>query len=97
MPKDDSIIEVYKSGNYFSGKITWAKNDDKRKPVGFIILEELQYNSKSNIWENGKIHDPNSDRTYDATLKILPDSTLVVDAYMGIKIFGTRKHFKRTT
>ena len=96
-PNEDLIIEVYRSGDLFSGKITWSKNDDKRKPVGFIILEKLQYNSTSKVWENGKIRDPNSKRTYDATLKILPDSTLEVDAYMGLKIFGKRKYFKRTS
>lgn len=47
IPKEDLIIEVYKVKDEYKGKISWTKDNDKRKPVGFIILEKLKYNSKS--------------------------------------------------
>ena len=95
IPKENLIIEVYRLNNEYKGKISWGKDNDKKKPVGFIILDKLKYNSKSNIWENGKIHDPNTGHTYSATAKIKDDGSLEVLGYIGLKIFGTKKYFKR--
>ncbi len=41
IPKEDLIIEVYKVKDEYKGKINWAKNNDKKKPVGFVILDGL--------------------------------------------------------
>jgi uncharacterized protein (DUF2147 family) len=95
IPKQNTIIGVYKVNNEYKGKIIWSKDSDKKKPIGFIILEKLQYSSKSKIWENGKIHDPNSGYTYSATAKIKSDSILEVNGYIGFKFFGTKKNFKK--
>ena len=95
-PKEDLIIQVYKTGNEYKGKITWAKNNDKKKPVGFIILENLKYNASKKMWKGGKIHDPNSRSTYDAEAKIKSDGTLEVLGYMGMKFLGSKKYFKKT-
>ncbi len=95
IPKEDLIIEVYKVKDEYKGKISWTKDNDKRKPVGFIILEKLKYNSKSKKWESGKIHDPNSGSTYTAEAKIKSDGTLEVHGYMGLKFLGTKKNFKK--
>ncbi len=95
IPKEDLIIEVYKVKDEYKGKISWTKDNDTRKPVGFIILEKLKYNSKSKRWKNGKIHDPNSGSTYTAEAKIKTDGTLEVNGYMGLKFLGTKKNFKK--
>jgi uncharacterized protein (DUF2147 family) len=95
VPKEDMIIEVYKAGNEYKGKIAWAKNNDKKKPVGFLILENLNFNSRKKMWTNGKIHDPNSGRTYGAEAKIKPDGNLEVLGYKGMKFIGATKEFKR--
>lgn len=95
IPKEDLIIEVYKVKSEYRGKITWAKNNDKKKPVGFVILDGLSYNSKSKKWESGKIHDPNSGSTYTAEAKIKSDDTLEVNGYMGLKFLGAKKNFKK--
>lgn len=44
-PKEDLIIQVYKTGNEYKGKITWTKGNDPKKPVGYVILENLKYNA----------------------------------------------------
>lgn len=95
VPKQNTIVEVYKVGDEFMGKIQWAKDNDERKPVGFTIMDHLRFNPKTNSWEHGKIHDPNSGKTYSATAVIRPDDTLELYAYMGIKLLGTSKIFKR--
>lgn len=93
--KEDLIIEVFKSGNEYKGKIDWAKDSDKKRPVGFVILEKLVYNAGKKIWKSGKIHDPNSGRTYDAEAKIKSDGTLEVLGYIGFKFLGSKKYFKK--
>jgi uncharacterized protein (DUF2147 family) len=95
VPKENTIIQVYRVGDEFQGKIAWAKNNDQKKPIGYLILDHLQYNPRTKSWENGKIHDPNSGKTYSASAIIKPDDTLELYAYMGIKLFGTSKTFKR--
>ena len=94
-PNEDLIIEVFKTANEYKGKIAWAKDNDKKKPVGFVIVEKLKYNSKKKRWEKGKIHNPNSGNTYNATAKIKEGGTLEVFGYMGMKFLGKKKYFKK--
>jgi len=94
VPRQNTIIEVFKSSGEYKGKIAWS-NDNKKKPVGYIILVNLKYNSKRNTWENGKVKDPNSGMTYDATAKIKSDGLLEVHGYMGFKFLGKKKSFRR--
>jgi len=93
--KEDLIIEVYKSEDVYKGKITWTKDSDSSKHIGFQILEGLKYNAKKEIWSNGKVRNPKSGSTYSATAKIRADGTLEVLAYKGMKFIGRKKYFKR--
>ena len=95
IPKENTIIEVFKTNSGYSGKILWAKDNDEKKPIGFVILEKLEFNSRKQIWENGKIHDPNSTNTYKAFAKIESDGNLELHGYMGFKFLGTTKNFKK--
>ena len=47
------------------------------------------------MWNDGKIHDPKSHRTYDAEAKINSDGTLEVLGYVALKLFGSKKYFKK--
>ncbi|HVG15718.1 MAG TPA: DUF2147 domain-containing protein [Chitinophagaceae bacterium] len=95
IPKQDFIVEVSKSGPGYAGRITWAKDSLNQKRLGFTILENLQYNSRNNVWTNGKIHDPKTGKTYDAETRIKGDGTLEVHAYKGVRFLGTKRYFKR--
>ena len=94
-PKEDLIIRVYKAGNEYKGKIIKEKEAYKNKTVGFVILENLQFDNDKQTWNGGKIHDPNSGKTYDAEAKINEDGSLEVNCYKGLKFIGTKKYFKR--
>jgi hypothetical protein len=89
------MIEVYKINNQYQGKIVWTKFPDEKKPIGYIILQKLEYNPIKNIWENGIIKEPNSGFTYDATAKIKSDGLLEVHGYMGFKFLGKKKNFRK--
>jgi uncharacterized protein (DUF2147 family) len=93
--KQDLIIEVYRSGDEYKGRISWTKNIDSAKHVGFQILEGLTYNPEKQEWTNGKIRDPKSGNTYSAIAKIMTDGTLEVLAYKGFRFIGKKKYFKR--
>jgi len=94
-PKEDLIIEVYKSEDDYKGKIIWIKDTAANKQVGFQILEGLQFNRDKKIWANGRIRNPLSGSTYKATAKIRADGTLELLAYKGMKFIGKKKYFKR--
>jgi uncharacterized protein (DUF2147 family) len=95
VPKQNTIIEVYKFNNEYRGKIAWTKTPDKRKPIGYLILQKLEYNPVRKFWENGVVKEPNSGITYDATAKIKPDGVLEVHGYLGFKFLGKRKNFRK--
>lgn len=94
-PKEDLIIKVYKAGNEYQGKVLKEKDVTKKVAVGFLILENLQYNKDKQLWEDGKIHDPISGKTYDAEASINATGTLEVKCYMGMKFLGTKKYFRK--
>ena len=94
IPKQNLIINVYKTGNTYTGKVNWVKDKERAQP-GFVILENLIYNEGSHTWDHGKIHNPSGSGTYSAVAKIKDDGTLDVHAYKGFKFLGTDKTFKR--
>ena len=94
-PKEDLVIKVYKAGQEYKGKVVKETDVKKKQAVGFIILEDLEYDKEKQLWRNGKIHDPKSGKTYDAEATINDDGTLEVKCYMGMKFLGTKKYFKK--
>ena len=95
IPGKTIIIGVSKNNNEYQGKIVWRKDNDERKPIGFVILEKLRYNSRRNSWDRGKIHDPNSGKTYSATARIKDDGILEVNGFIGFSFLGRKKNFQR--
>jgi uncharacterized protein (DUF2147 family) len=95
LPKEDLIIEVYKSGEVYNGKIDWVKEGDSSKPNGFLILENLQYDESKDSWEGGKIHDPRSGNQYKAAVELKDNGTLEVLGYKGFKFIGSKKTFRK--
>lgn len=66
-----------------------------RKIIGMDILEGLSYNSQTKRWENGKIYDASSGRTWDAYLEIQNNGELRVRGYWKFKWIGKTIHFRR--
>jgi uncharacterized protein (DUF2147 family) len=94
-PKNDLIIQVFKDGSEYKATIAWSKDNDPKKPLNYLILEDLTYNAGKKLWTGGKIHDPNSDKSYDAEVKIMQDGSLQVLGYLGFRFLGTTKYFSR--
>jgi uncharacterized protein (DUF2147 family) len=66
----------------------------KRPWLGMINVENLAFN-KSNYWSGGQIYDPNSGRTYSATVKSKAPNTLVVRGFWGFEFIGKNMVFNR--
>ncbi len=75
------------------------KNPDpklrSRKVIGLEVLNHLYYNPKNKRWENGKIYDAKSGRTWDTSAFITKDSTLEVRGFWHWEIIGENMKFKR--
>ena len=103
----DGKISIYKQGDKYYGKISWGKTPgrkDTKNPdaklknrdlIGLVILQDFKYTGSA--WENGKIYDPNSGKTYDCILKV-KDNNKVLDirGYVGVPMFGRTATWTRS-
>lgn len=48
-------VEIFEKENKFFGKVVWLAEDVKRDiRVGDIVIEEMEYNAKDNLYKKGK-------------------------------------------
>ena len=66
-----------------------------RKIIGMQVLDGLHFNSATKRWENGKIYDASSGRTWDSYAEIKADGELIVRGYWKWKWIGKTLHFER--
>lgn len=66
-----------------------------RKIIGMEILKDLEYNTKKNCWENGKIYDAYYGRTWDSVGWILPNEKLKVRGFWKLQMIGKNLYFYR--
>lgn len=66
-----------------------------RKIIGMEVLDGLHFNAATKRWENGKIYDASSGRTWDSYAEIREDGELIVRGYWKWKWIGKTLHFER--
>lgn len=66
-----------------------------RKIIGMEILEGLKFNSQTSTWENGKIYDASSGRSWDSSISFAKDGTIKVRGYWKVKWIGKNMTFRR--
>jgi uncharacterized protein (DUF2147 family) len=110
--KKDLIVEVYKVGTEYRGRIVWVTDrsgqplgrlDEKnpepalrnRRVIGIDVLEGLTFNNAGKCYENGKIYDATSGKTYSASAKLDSPQTLIVRGYWGFQMLGKTLKFSR--
>ena len=110
--KESAKIRIYKSGDSYFGQIVWLKNPtengeakvDSQNPdnnkqnqpiVGLVILKEFKFDG-DNEWNNGKIYDPESGKTYNCFMSLNDRNTLKVRGYVGISLFGRTEKWTKT-
>jgi uncharacterized protein (DUF2147 family) len=66
-----------------------------RKVIGMDILNGLNFNSANQRWENGKIYDASSGRTWDTFAEINDDGKLYVRGFWKFSWIGKSLYFTR--
>lgn len=96
-------VEIFKKGSLFIGKIIWLKDPNpggkpavdklnsnpklKSRPImGLNLLDGLRFSN--GIWEDGRIYDPKSGKTYSCQLSIKSPEILEVKGYIGFSMIG---------
>ncbi len=103
-PEKDLIIHCYKQDSKYYGKVIWFKKytdkvEDKTKGVrentwlNTIVVNNLYYTD--NKWTGGTIHDLKSNKTYDATIKLVNTNSLEIRGYVFLPVFGESVTFTR--
>ena len=59
-----------------------------RPQCGLQILSGFSPSKKTNVWQNGKIYNPKSGKTYQSNIYVAKDGTLKIRGYIGISLFG---------
>ncbi|RLB11828.1 MAG: DUF2147 domain-containing protein [Deltaproteobacteria bacterium] len=102
----DAIIEFYKCGNKYCGKIVWAKDPDKkdihnpnpalrnRTLLGATILEGFVFNGKDE-WVGGRIYNPDDGKKYKCKLTMDSENVLKVRGYLLVPFLGKTVEWKR--
>ena len=84
----ESKVKFTKFGDGYRGQIIWlkeTKNPDKAKrkvPADkIVIIDKVTY--EDGIWQNGKIYDPTSGKTYKVEIRFSDAKTLEVKGKLG--------------
>ncbi|MDQ0477255.1 DUF2147 domain-containing protein [Chryseobacterium gotjawalense] len=66
-----------------------------RKLIGMEILKNLNFNHEKQRWENGKIYDASSGRTWDSYIEIQENGLMIVRGYWKWTWIGKTLHFNK--
>lgn len=108
--KPKSIVEIYKNGNSYQGKIvqlfkepgedqnplcTKCKDTLLNKPIlGLVILNDLK--KRDSDWGDGTILDPNNGKTYDVKMELAEQGAkLKVRGFIGFSLLGRSQVWHR--
>ena len=77
MPRlNNCIIEIYKSGGKYYGKIVWSRrkhpldvHGDGKSLLGRVILSGFVYDG-DNTYTGGRIYNPRDGKTYSCKLEV---------------------------
>ncbi len=97
--KNEAMVEVYKTGTKYFGKINWTKTPGKMdtnnpdaaqktdKLAGKEILKSFDFNGKD-TWHNGTIYDPKNGKTYSCKITRDDKGNLNVRGFIGVSLLG---------
>lgn len=67
----------------------------KRKLIGMEVVDNLDYNTQTNSWENGMIYDAKNGRTWSSAVSLSREGLMKVTGYWKFKFIGKSMNFKR--
>ncbi len=105
--KPKSIIEIYKEGDKYYGKIVELLTEENKDGVcrtcetkykdkniiGLVILKDLEKDGDK--YEDGEIMDPKNAKTYSAYIQLVKPDKLKVRGYVGFSLLGRTQYWHR--
>ncbi|HFX17809.1 MAG TPA: DUF2147 domain-containing protein [Flavobacteriales bacterium] len=105
--KPKSIIEIYKDGDKYYGKIVKLLTEENKDGVchtcetkykdkniiGLVILKDLKKDGDE--YGDGEIMDPKNAKTYSAYIKLESPDKLKVRGYIGMSWLGRTQYWYR--
>ena len=71
-----------------------SKELRSRNLLGLTLVTKLNYQGE-NVWDDGKIYDPNSGNTFEARIHLIDANTAIVRGYWKYRWLGRSMKFKR--
>ncbi|SDX56770.1 DUF2147 domain-containing protein [Hymenobacter psychrophilus] len=65
-----------------------------RPRLGMVFMNGFEYD-ESNKWDDGKIYDPETGKTYSCYMKMLNANTMEVKGYIGFSLIGKSQTWTR--
>lgn len=65
-----------------------------RKIIGMEVMNGLVYNAKDNEWQDGRIYDASTGKTWNAKISLIPDGCLKVRGFWHVEFLGKNLCFK---
>ncbi len=62
--------------------------------VGLVILRDFKH-SNGNVWEDGKIYDPDNGKDYSCKMTLKDNEHLEVRGFIGFSFLGRTEHWTR--
>lgn len=72
-----------------------VKSLRNRKIIGIDVLKGLTYNTRCNCWQNGRIYDVQTGKTWNASLTLLNKNLVKVRGFWHYEFFGRSMRFRR--
>ena len=107
--KKDGRVKFFRAKNgTYQGILVWDASDkdgtkkDTKNPdpamrnrpvVGIVLMWHLTF--KDNEYEDSRVYDPDSGKTYKVEARVERDGRLKVHGYVGISVFGSSEHWTR--
>jgi uncharacterized protein (DUF2147 family) len=103
--KAKSIIEIYKEGDKYYGKIVQLLNEPdgicrtcetkykNKNIVGLVILKDLEKDGDE--YNDGEIMDPKNGKTYSCYIELESANKLKVRGYIGFSLLGRTQYWYR--
>lgn len=88
-------IQVYKDGDSYSGKTIWLSAASKHKEIGKVVLWNLDYDTSTKEWSEGKIQLPDMDHSANCIITLKDKNTAEVTGYHGLRWLGKKKKLLR--
>jgi len=107
----DAALTITNCGKELCGRIIWLESPqdqngsmrlDQNNPdpakqsqriCGLVVITDLQPSGPA-TWD-GHVYNPEDGQTYNGSITVLSDSTLELEAYIGLPIFGKSQIWTR--